>query len=168
MAIGEMSEGLAGFAKHAGEGEARWWLGSLSVILATSAETGGQFALIDVTDPECAAPLHIHHREDETFIVLEGEIEFNIGGRKIEAGPGSTIFGPRGVPHSYVVRKGPARTLFLFTPGGFEEAVMATSEPGRERRLPASDEGWPDMDTLPSVFQRYGCEFLEPIEPAGS
>ena len=116
--------------------------------------------------PGCAAPLHIHHREDETFIVLEGEIEFTIGGQKIDAGPGSIVFGPRGVPHSYVVRKGPSRTLFLFTPGGFEEAVIATSEPARERRLPAEDEGWPDMATLPSVFQRYGCELLEPMEPA--
>ena len=133
----EVSEGLRAFARHAGEGEARWWLGSLSVILAGSRETGGQFALIDVTDPECAAPLHIHHREDEAFIVLEGEIEFTIGGQKIDAGPGSIVFGPRGVPHSYVVRKGPSRTLFLFTPGGFEEAVIATSEPARERRLPA-------------------------------
>jgi hypothetical protein len=50
--------------------------------------------------------------------------------------------------------------LFLFTPGGFEDLVMATSEPARERRLPAENEGWPDMETLPSVVKRYGCELL--------
>ena len=75
--------------------------------------------MIDVTAPECETPLHVHHREDETFIVLEGEIEFNIGGQRIEAGPGTTVFGPRDVPHAYIVRKGPSRMLFLFTPAGF-------------------------------------------------
>jgi quercetin dioxygenase-like cupin family protein len=160
MTGGGVSEALAAFVKHPGEGEARWWLGSLSVILASSRETGGKFTLIDVTDPEGETPLHVHHREDETFIVLEGEIEFNIGGKTIQAGPGTTVFGPKGVPHAYIVRKGPSRMLFLFTPGGFEDLVMATSEPARERRLPAENEGWPDMEALPSLVKRYGCELL--------
>ena len=161
MTSGGVAEGLGAFVKHPGDGEARWWLGSLSVILASGRETGGQFSLIDVTDPECETPLHVHHREDETFIVLEGEIEFNIGGQRIEARPGTTVFGPRDVPHAYIVRKGPSRMLFLFTPAEFEDAVIAMSEPARERRLPADNEGWPDMETLPSLVQRYGCELLE-------
>ena len=86
MTGGEVSEALAAFVRHPGEGEARWWLGSLSVILASSRETGGKFTLIDVTDPECETPLHVHHREDETFIVLDGEIEFNIGGKEFKPG----------------------------------------------------------------------------------
>ena len=144
----------------AGGGEHRWWLGSLATIKATSEQTGGQFALVEIQENETEAPLHVHHREDESFWVLEGEIRFEVGGKVIEAGPGSFLFGPRGVPHRYTVRKGPARMLFLFTPGGFENLLQATSDPAAEFRIPKEGEGMPDFDTLPEVVQRYGCEIL--------
>jgi len=93
--------------------------------------------------------------------VLDGEVEFEVGGTKIVAGPGTILFGPRDVPHRYVVRRGPARMLFLLTPGGFEELVRATSEPAAERRIPHEGEGLPDFETLPTVVQRFGCELLQ-------
>ncbi len=50
------------------EGEARWWLGSLAVIKATAADSGGQMTIIEITEPPgLEAPLHVHHREDEGF-----------------------------------------------------------------------------------------------------
>ena len=53
---------------------ARWWLGALAIIKATAADTGGTLTVLDVTDPPWVkAPLHVHHREDEAFWVLEGE-----------------------------------------------------------------------------------------------
>lgn len=148
------------FALHGGEGEARWWLGSLTTIKATAADTAGQFTLVEVLEGEGEAPLHVHHREDETFWVLEGEVEFEVAGEKFEAGPGSVIFGPRDVPHRYTVKRGPARMLFLFTPGGFEDCIRATSEPARERRIPRDGEGMPDMDALPATVKRFGAELL--------
>ena len=46
----------------------------LAVIKATAADTGGQMTIIEVTEPPGAeAPLHVHHREDEGFWILEGE-----------------------------------------------------------------------------------------------
>ena len=61
-------------AVRSDEGEARWWFGSLAVIKATAADTGGQFTIVEVTEPPGAeAPLHVHHREDEAFWILEGE-----------------------------------------------------------------------------------------------
>jgi mannose-6-phosphate isomerase-like protein (cupin superfamily) len=143
-----------------GEGEARWWLGSLAVIKATSRDTDGRFALVEITENEGETPLHVHHREDETFWVLEGDIEFEVGGRRFEAGPGTMLFGPRGVPHRYAVKRGPARMLFLFTPGGFEDLLRATSEPAAERRIPGEHEAVPDYDALPGTVERYGCELL--------
>ncbi|MER8475300.1 quercetin 2,3-dioxygenase [Mesorhizobium sp. M1163] len=148
------------FCSHALEGEARWWLGSLAVIKATAVQTAGQFTLIEVLESEGEAPLHVHHREDESFLVMEGEIEFEIGGKAIMAGPGSFLFGPRDVPHRYTVKRGPARMLFFFTPGGFEELLRATSVPTADRRIPPDGEGMPDMETFPDVVRRYGCELL--------
>jgi mannose-6-phosphate isomerase-like protein (cupin superfamily) len=158
-AVSEPSAALA-FARHEGEGDARWWLGSLALIKAAGHETADQFCLVEVRENEGDTPLHVHHNEDETFWVLEGEIEFEIGGKKFEARPGTMLFGPRGVPHRYTVRRGPARMLFLFTPAGFEKLLLATSEPALERRIPTKDEGMPDFETLPDVVQRYGCELL--------
>ena len=149
------------FARNADDGEARWWLGSLATIKATSQDTGGRFCLIEVLENEGETPLHVHHNEDETFIVIEGEVEFEVGGTKMLAGPGAVLFGPRDVPHRYVVRRGPARMLFLLTPGGFEELVRATSEPATERRIPDEGEGLPDFETFPTIVQRFGCELLE-------
>ena len=69
------------FAVRSGEGEARWWLGALAVIKATAADTGGHLTVVEVTDPPgVEAPLHVHHKEDEAFWVLEGDVTFEVGG----------------------------------------------------------------------------------------
>lgn len=66
---------LAPVAVPGGEGEARWWFGALAVIKATSADTGGQMTIVEVTEaPGAEAPLHVHHREDEAFWILEGDV----------------------------------------------------------------------------------------------
>jgi hypothetical protein len=57
------------------EGEARWWFASLAVIKATAVDTGGQMTIIEITEPPGSqAPLHVHHREDEIFWILEGDL----------------------------------------------------------------------------------------------
>jgi mannose-6-phosphate isomerase-like protein (cupin superfamily) len=149
----------AAFHRADGEGDARWWMGSLAVIKATAQETGS-FALVEVLEAEVEAPRHVHHREDETFFVLEGEVEFRIGDQVLSARPGSMVFGPRDVPHSYRVTRGPARMLFMFTPGGFEQLLLATSVPALERRLPTEAEDTTDYEALPSIVTRFGCELL--------
>ena len=78
-----MTEALA---VRTDEGEARWWLGALAIIKATAADTRGSLTILEVTDPPgVKAPMHVHHREDEAFWVLEGEVTFEVGGKTIEA-----------------------------------------------------------------------------------
>ncbi len=82
-----------------GEGEARWWFGALAEIKASAADTGGQLTIIEVTShPGTEAPLHVHHRDDEAFWILEGDVTFEVGGETIEASVGDYVFGPRGIP----------------------------------------------------------------------
>jgi mannose-6-phosphate isomerase-like protein (cupin superfamily) len=145
------------------EGEARWWLGGLAIIKATGKETGGHYTLVEVLEPEGEAPLHVHHREDEGFWVLEGELTFQIGDKMIEAGPGSFLFGPKDVPHTFTVHSGPARLLFLLSPAGFEEFIYATSEPAQKLTLPPQPEGPPseaEMEQLRALARQYGGELL--------
>jgi mannose-6-phosphate isomerase-like protein (cupin superfamily) len=146
-----------------GEGEARWWLGGLATIKATSKETDGLYTLVEVLEPEGEAPLHVHHREDEAFWVLDGEVTFRIGDETIEASAGSFVFGPRDVPHTFTVHSGSARLLFLLSPGGFEEFIYATSEPAKEHTLPPAPEGPPseaEMEQLRAAARQYGGELL--------
>lgn len=144
------------------EGEARWWFGALAVIKAAAADTGGQLAIVEITEPPGAeAPLHVHHREDEGFWVLDGEVEFEVGGTTFEASAGDFAFGPRDIPHRYKVGDAGCRMLFLLTPGGFDDAIMDMSTPARARTLPPSTEEPPDMDGLEAKIAAYGCELLD-------
>jgi quercetin dioxygenase-like cupin family protein len=146
-----------------GEGEARWWLGGLATVKATGKETGGRYTLVEVLEPEGEQPLHVHHREDEGFWVLEGELTFELGEETIKATPGSFLFGPKDVPHRYTVESGPAKLLFVLSPAGFEEFIYATSEPAKELTLPPQPEGEPseaEMEQLGAVARQYGAELL--------
>src|SRR3712207_6246059 len=106
------------FAHEPGEGEARWWFGGLVTIKATKEQTGGHYTLVEVLEPEGEGPLHVHYREDEGFWVLEGQLNFEVGGETIKAGPGSFVFGPKDVPPPFTVESGPATVLLLLSPAG--------------------------------------------------
>ena len=143
------------------EGEARWWLGSLAVIKATAAETGGLMTIIEMTEaPGAEAPWHVHHREDEGFWILAGSATFQVGDTTIEAGPGDYLFGPRGIPHRYTVGDAGCRMLYLMTPGGFEKLVIGMSEPAASRTLPPPSDAEPDWEQVAAVAAANGCELL--------
>src|SRR5829696_2967538 len=151
------SQGLQPVAVAKDEGDARWWFGGLAVIKATAAQTGGQMAIIEVTEPPGAeAPLHVHHREDEGFWLLEGSATFEVGDTTIEAEAGDYLFGPRDIPHGYTVGAAGCRMLFIMTPGGFEEFIIETSEPAASRTLPPPLEEEPDWEELAVRAHAYG------------
>lgn len=147
-------------ALRAQQGEAYWWTGELAILKATGAETGGHLALAEILAPEgVQIPLHVHEREDEGFWLLEGEVTFHVDGSTIRARPGDFVLGPRGVPHTYEVERGPARLLFLFAPAGFEAFIRASGEPARARTLPPPDVR-PDLDALRALAEAYGVRIL--------
>lgn len=87
---------------------------------ARAEDTGGAIGLVEGSFYQgFGPPLHIHWREDEAFYVLEGEIRVRQGDDEF-AGPGTWVWGPRGVPHAFKVESEKARALILVTPGGFE------------------------------------------------
>ncbi len=143
------------------EGEARWWFGSLAVIKATAADTGGQMTIVEVTiPPGFAAPLHVHHWEDEAFWLLEGDATFEVGDTTIEAHAGDYVFGPRDIPHRYSVGDAGCRMLFIMTPGGFEDLVIAMSEPAGSRTLPPPSDEEPDWERVAAIAKAHGAELL--------
>ena len=143
-------------------GEARWWADGLAVIKLAAGDSGGAVSIIEVTEPpDAAAPLHVHHGEDETFYVLEGEVVFDLDGERRTAGPGDVVFGPRGVPHRYDVGGDGARMLFVLTPGGFEVVVRAMSVPATERRLPGRVHEPADPEAAWAAARAHRVEVLD-------
>jgi mannose-6-phosphate isomerase-like protein (cupin superfamily) len=61
---------------------------------------------------EPIAPLHVHLDEDEAWYVLEGNLRFRLGDREVEADPGTAVFGPKGVPHTFT-NPSPVRARYL-------------------------------------------------------
>jgi mannose-6-phosphate isomerase-like protein (cupin superfamily) len=80
---------------------------------------------------EWIAPLHVHHGDDEAWYVLDGTLRFKLGEEIHEAGPGSAVWAPKGMPHAYGnARRGePARYLLVMTPR-IRALVHALHEPG--------------------------------------
>lgn len=146
-----------------GEGEALWFLGVLATIKAGGEATEGRFAVIEHLAPKVhGAPLHVHTREDEWFYIREGELTFWVGGRRIEASAGAFVYGPRGIPHTFMVTSAQARFLVGVEPAGFEDFVRAMAEPAQTRTLPPHTVQPPDPARLTAVAAEYGIEILGP------
>jgi mannose-6-phosphate isomerase-like protein (cupin superfamily) len=149
------------------EGEAIWYVNNRATIKATAAQTGGAFGLVEMLlDPNHPIPLHIHHAEDEALWVLEGQLTVRAGDSTYTAGPGSLIFGPKGVPHTFRVEGGtPARLLVLMVPGGGEGFFVEVGRPAAGPGLPPPAP--PDVAAMAAVAARYHQEFVgPPLAPA--
>lgn len=98
------------------------WNGTLYRTILTPADSGGTLSIVDSLSPVGSGPpRHVHHAEDETFVMLSGTCLLWIGGETREAGPGESVFIPRGTEHTFqVIGDRPSRHLVILTPGGFE------------------------------------------------
>jgi mannose-6-phosphate isomerase-like protein (cupin superfamily) len=145
-----------------GEGQTIWFLRNRMTIKATADSTGGAFGLVEsLIAPGFSPPLHVHHREDESFWVLEGTVSMRCGDRTFLAGPGSFVFLPRDVPHTFVVEgDSPARMLTLLTPGGGEGVFIEGGRPAEGDGLPPAAP--PDIEALKRVSLRFGAEIVGP------
>ena len=116
-----------------GQGPAFSAVGDVYRILATGGQTGGAYVLSEARVlPGGGPPPHIHHREDEGFFVLEGEVTFTLGDKKMVGQAGAFVQGPRGIPHAFKNESSaPARMLIFVTPPGFEKFMAEFAQPVR-------------------------------------
>jgi quercetin dioxygenase-like cupin family protein len=135
--------------------------------LATAEDTQGKFALIEgVARKGNVPPPHIHHREEETFYVLEGEMTFSGGGQTIKATPGTMFCLPCDVPLSFVIDSEQGRVLILLTPAGLEGWFKEFSESAAAMTLPPPVETpYSEIQRMLEVAPQYGIEFVLPKTP---
>jgi len=157
------AQGLKPIAVGSDEGEAYWFFGNLAVIKTTAEDTAGQLTIVEITAPPgLEVPLHVHRRDDEGFWILEGDVTFEVGGNVIEAHAGDYLFGPRDIPHRYMVGNDGCRMLFITVPGGLEDLIRDTSEPAPSRTLPPPPEPPhpAEMERLSGPVAKRGYEFV--------
>jgi quercetin dioxygenase-like cupin family protein len=100
------------------------WRVEQGKFLLRASDTGGALSLLQfITPPGGGPPRHLHAAEDETFIVTSGLYEFLLGEQRHQAGPGTVLFGPRGISHGFRNLSGTESTILcVVTPGGAELA----------------------------------------------
>jgi mannose-6-phosphate isomerase-like protein (cupin superfamily) len=122
-------------------------LGSINddFVIAEWQDPGGP-----VGPPRFIAPLHLHHRDDEAWYVLEGTLRVQVGSEVVEALAGSGVFVPKGTPHTYW-NPGPGRVRYLL--------VMTSNI----YRLIQAIHALPDRSApqLRAVFQKFDAELLD-------
>ncbi|MCD2198055.1 cupin domain-containing protein [Actinomycetospora endophytica] len=103
-------------------GDLWWFLDSLIAIRADKSQTGGKLAVSENWTPRGGgSPLHTHSQEDETFLVLDGELHFWLGDETFQQGTGGLAFLPRSRQHAFSVTSETAHFMVIMTPGGFED-----------------------------------------------
>jgi quercetin dioxygenase-like cupin family protein len=146
----------------AGEGERRWFVGTLATITVPGEASDGRFALIEFLFPQGASPPVHTHPQDESYVVLEGRLTIKAGDDRFELGPGGTALVPMGVPHTFRVDSEGARVLVLSTPAGLERMVRDASVPAEAATLPPPDTPRPSLDELGEIFRAHGQANLGP------
>jgi quercetin dioxygenase-like cupin family protein len=95
--------------------------GDIRIIVSGEQSSGALAAMEAVNAPGEGPPLHVHNREDETVYVLEGEFRWKLGEELSVKGPGTFVFIPRGLQHTWqIVGDRPGRMLITFSPAGME------------------------------------------------
>jgi quercetin dioxygenase-like cupin family protein len=141
-----------------------WYNGSLITFLATAEDTQGSFALMEaVSRKGTAPPPHIHHWEEETFYVLEGEMTVTVGGHTIKATPGTMVVVPRHTLHFFVIESERVRTLIFSTPAGLERWFKEFSVPAPAMTLPPPAEiPQTEKQKMLAAAPKFGIEFVLP------
>ena len=154
---------IAPIALQPGEGDARWFLGALGTIKSSAETTDGRVAVLEFLWPQGGgSPLHVHRNEDEWFYVIEGEVTFWVGGEVVVAPAGSFLYGPRDIPHTFLVTSAEARFLMVTEPAAFADFVRTLSEPAQALTLPPASVQPPDPERMTAIAAEYGIEILGP------
>ena len=137
-----------------------WYIGHLLSLLFSSKETNGKYALLRATERRgLEPPPHIHTKEDETFLILGGEVIYTVGNQTFYAKEGDVMFLPKNIVHSFKIQTESLETLILLTPGGLENYFIEMSKPAEELLLPPMPQGPPDIKKLVETASKYGVIF---------
>jgi mannose-6-phosphate isomerase-like protein (cupin superfamily) len=139
-----------------------WFIDNLVHVHIDGDASNGRLALVEERGRRGnMPPLHVHHRDDETFYVIDGEVSLFVAGRQLTLTAGQAALAPSQVPHSYRVESEQAHWLVITAPAGFESFIRRVAEPAPAEKLP--EAGRPvDPAVLAEAAADVGIEILGP------
>lgn len=154
---------MSGAVVHeSGEGPVAWLGGFPHRTRLAGEETDGTICVVECEAPrDSATPWHVHHRDDETFYVVAGEMAFHMEGDTTRAGAGTVVHLRRGVPHSFTVESERARFLVIGTPAIQDVFFQAAG-------APTQDGETGDFGRMAQIAIEYGVEILGPPPRSGT
>ncbi|HYI19589.1 MAG TPA: cupin domain-containing protein [Solirubrobacteraceae bacterium] len=142
--------------------------GERITFLQTAADTDGallEFEL-ELTADGHVPGAHVHPEQEERFHVLEGEMTFRLGLRKIVATAGETVVVPAGRVHKFANKSGaPVRARVEVVPAlDMEDLLTTTAELAIEGNT--NRKGMPKPLHLALFVGRFQREVRAPFPPA--
>jgi quercetin dioxygenase-like cupin family protein len=133
-------------------------VGGTYTITITGEDTAGRFCLIDMHIPPGGGPAPHRHDFEETFILLEGEIEATFRGKKSTVHAGDTVNIPANAPHQFHNASSRAvRLLCICSPSGQETFFREVGVEVATRTTPP-----------PKLDDKQQAEFIEKVKAAAA
>jgi mannose-6-phosphate isomerase-like protein (cupin superfamily) len=151
-----------------GAGEKFWIVGDHITFKLSSAESNGRFAVAEnFSTIGGGPPPHRHRREDELFYVLEGELDFLREDKTFRGGPGTAVYLPKEIIHTFrVTGDRPSRQLVIACPGGFDRFIERAGM--RVDRFPQNKPvNANDIEKLLTLAPEFGLDILPDHKPTG-
>lgn len=142
-----------------------YWVADHRMTLLISGEqTNHAYSLLELyIVPGGGPPPHIHHREDETFYVLDGDITIVAGEQTVRAGAGTCVHIPSGTVHTFKNEdEGPGRMLIMYAPAGFEHYFSLAGTPATSDDETAPPFTQAIIDRLQAHAGAFHMEILPP------
>jgi len=112
-------------------------VGNTYTITVSGDDTAGRFSVIDMHIPPGGGPPPHRHDFEETFILLEGEIQVTFRGQHSLLRAGATVNIPANAPHQFHnASSTPARLLCICSPAGQEKFFAEVGIPVATRTTP--------------------------------
>ncbi len=139
----------------------RRWL-FLGVLIDVLTGPGAPVTVAEGILPEGASPpAHVHADLDDSFYILDGRMIIRCGDGVWQAGPGSWVQFPAGVPHTFRVLGGPARVLMVHADDSFLAAVRDIGLPVTGTDVPEAPQGLA-IEELDRAFAAHGITNVGP------
>jgi len=140
-------------------------VGDTYTVTVTGKDTAGRFCVIDMHIPPGGGPPPHRHDFEETFIVLEGEMEATFRGKKVIARTGDTLNIPANAPHQFHnTSSSPARLLCICSPAGQESFFEEVGVPVTTRTTPPPKldptEQTKFIENVKALAPKYRTELL--------
>lgn len=123
---------------------------TMSFKVSTAETAGGLFIVEHTHLAPGGPPLHLHYEQEEWFCVMEGEVAFQVGDKRLALKPGESVLAPRRIPHTFSSTVPSSRLLIAFTPAGKMEQYFRDAE------------GHKGLGAQPEFMNRYEMKWVGP------